>query len=204
MSTLITGLLMALENAVNTALQHDPATRQALTALNGKVLHVACTAPTQSVYVMFVGEHVELWSQFEGAADATLSGSASAFLQLWRARSKPTALTDSGVALTGDNAVMQTVQAISKGMDIDWEALLAAHTGDLIAHQVGQAVRGANFWLRSARREAERLVGEFLQYEQRSAPSRHEVQRFCDEVDELALRMDRLQARLDAQRGPQT
>lgn len=198
MSTLKAGLLMALESAVNNSLDYDPATRQALLALDGKVLHIACTAPAQSVYVLFIGNHVELWSLFEGVADTTLSGSASAFLQLWRARGKATALSDSGVTLTGDSGLMQQLQAISARLDIDWEALLADHTGDIVAHQLGQAVRGAGYWLRSARREAERLVSEYLQYENRSTPSRHEVARFCNEVDDLALRMDRLQARLDA------
>jgi len=198
MSTLKAGLLMALESAVNNSLAYDPATQQALRALDGKVLHIACSLPPQSVYVLFVGEHVELWSLFEGAADTTLSGSASAFLQLWRARGKPTALTESGVTLTGDTDVMQQLQAISAQLDIDWEALLADHTGDIVAHQLGQAMRGAGHWLRSARREAERLVSEYLQYENRSIPTRHDVQRFCDEVDDVVLRMDRLQARLDA------
>lgn len=200
MSPLKTGLLIALESAVNTSLQHDPATRHALSTVDGNVLQLACTAPAQSVYVMFVGEHVELWSHFDGKADTTLSGTASAFLQLWRHRESPTALHDSSVALTGDTALLQQLQSISHRLNIDWEALLATHTGDLVAHQVGQAVRGARYWLRSARQEAERLMGEFLQYEQRSTPSRHDVQRFCHEVDELSLRMDRLQARLAARR----
>lgn len=198
MSTLKAGLLMALESAVNNSLAYDPATQQALRALDGKVLHIACTLPQQSVYVLFVGEHVELWSLFEGAADTTLSGSASAFLNLWRARSKPTALTDSGIALTGDSSIMQRLQSISAMLDIDWEALLAEHTGDMIAHQLGQAMRGASYWLRSARREAERLVSEYLQYENRSIPTGHEVQQFCNDVDDVALRMDRLEARLNA------
>ncbi len=198
MSTLKTGLLMALESAVNNSLIYDPASQQALRTLDGKVLHIACTVPAQSVYVLFVGEHVELWSLFEGVADTTLSGTSNAFLQLWRARGKATALTSSGVTLTGDSNVIQQLQAISAQLDIDWEALLADHTGDIVAHQFGQAMRGAGYWLRSARREAERLLSEYLQYENNTIPSRHAVQRFCNDVDDLGLRMDRLQARLDA------
>lgn len=196
-STFKAGLLMALESAVNNSLAYDPATQQALTALDGKVLHIACTLPAQSVYVLFVGSHVELWSLFEGAPDTTLSGTASAFLQLWRARSKATALTDSGVSLTGDSVLLQQLQAISKSLDVDWEALLAEYTGDVIAHQLGRTARGAGYWLRGARREAERLMSEFLQFESNTVPSRHEVQGFCREVDELQLRMDRLQAGID-------
>lgn len=197
MSTFKAGLLMALESAVNNSLAYDPATRQALLALDGKVLHIVSSLPAQSVYVLFVGSHVELWSLFEGAPDTTLSGSASAFLQLWRARSKPTALSDSGVALSGDSALLQQLQGISKHLDIDWEALLAEYTGDVIAHQLGRTARGAGYWLRGARREAERLMSEFLQFESHTVPSRHEVQGFCREVDDLQLRMDRLQAGID-------
>jgi ubiquinone biosynthesis protein UbiJ len=199
-STFKAGLLMALESAVNKSLAYDPATQQNLQALDGKVLHIACTAPVQSVYVLFVGSHVELWSLFESSPDTTLSGTASEFLGLWRARSKTTALSDSGISLTGDSQLLQQVQQVAKHLDIDWEALLAEHTGDVIAHQLGRVARGAGHWLKMARSEAERLMSEFLQYESGTVPSRHEVQVFCNEVDELNLRMDRLQARLDALR----
>ena len=67
-STVKASLLMALESAVNNSLAYDPATQQSLLALDGKVLHLACTMPAQSVYVLFVGNHVELWSLFESAA----------------------------------------------------------------------------------------------------------------------------------------
>lgn len=199
MSTLKAGLLMALESAVNNSLAYDPATQQALQALDGRVLHIACTSPVQSVYVLFIGSHVELWTLFEGAADTTLSGTASHFLQLWRARSKPTALSESGIALTGDADLLQQLQQISRYLDIDWEGLLAQYTGDVIAHQIGRTARGAGYWLRGARREAERLLSEFLQFESQTVPSRHEVERFCRDVDALALRLDRLQARLQQQ-----
>ena len=196
-STLKAGLLMALESAVNNSLAYDPATQQSLIELDGKVLHIACTMPAESVYVLFVGNHVELWSLFESSADTTLSGTPSEFLALWRARSKTTALTDSGVTLTGDSTVLQQLQKISASLDIDWEALLAEHTGDVIAHQLGRFARGANSWFRGARREAERLMSEFLQFESNAVPSRHEVQGFCREVDDVQLRMDRLQAGID-------
>ena len=52
-------------------------------------------------------------------------------------------------------------------------------------------------WFRGARREAERLMSEFLQFESNTVPSRHEVQGFCREVDDVQLRMDRLQAGVD-------
>jgi ubiquinone biosynthesis protein UbiJ len=196
-STIKASLLMALETAVNSSLAYDPVTQQALTALDGKVLHIACTAPAQSVYVLFVGNHVELWSLFESLPDATLTGTPSGFLSLWRVREKATALTESGVTLSGDSMLLQQLQNISATLDIDWEALLAEHAGDVIAHQLGRAARSAGSWLQGARREAERLMSEFLQFESNTVPGRFEVQGFCRDVDDLQLRMDRLQAGID-------
>ena len=193
-ATLKAGVLLALERALNTSLALDPATQQALQALDGAVLHVVCTLPSHSVYVLFVDQHIELWSLFEGAADTTLSGSASEFFSLWRARKKITALADSGVTLAGDSLLLQQLQKIAEQLDVDWEALLAEHTGDVVAHQLGRAARKASVWFTGARREAERLAREFLQFESATVPSRHEVARFCHDVDDLQLRMDRLQA----------
>jgi ubiquinone biosynthesis protein UbiJ len=93
--------------------------------------------------------------------------------------------------------LLQQLQKISASLDIDWEALMAEHTGDVIAHQLGRFARGANAWFRGAQREAERLMSEFLQFESNTVPSRHEVQGFCHEVDDVQLRMDRLQAGVD-------
>lgn len=195
-STFKASLLMALESAVNNSLAYDPATQHALTRLDEKVLRIVCTAPEQTVYVLFVNNHIELWSLFESSCDTTLTGTPSAFLALWRLRHKTTALADSGVMLTGDSVLLQQLQAIAGTLDIDWEALMAEHTGDVIAHQIGRFARGANVWFHGARREAERLMSEFLQYESNTVPSRHEVQGFCREVDNLQLRMDRLQANI--------
>lgn len=197
-STLKTGVLLALERAINSSLAYDPMTQQALSVLDGKVLHVVCTVPAHSVYVLFVDAHVELWSLFEGVADTTLSGSLTAFLNLWRHRQRATALAESQVSLTGDTALLQQLQQIAATVDIDWEALLAEHTGDVIAHQLGRAARGASNWLSAARHEAERLLQEFLQFENQAAPSRHEVAQFCQDVDAVQLRMDRLQAGIAA------
>lgn len=193
-ATIKAGVLLAMERAINTSLALDPATQKALQTLDGLVLHIVCTLPSHSVYVLFVDQHVELWSLFEGAADTTLSGSASAFFSLWRLRHKTTALSESHVVLTGDSALLQRLQEIAAKLDIDWEALLAERTGDVVAHQLGRAVRHAGVWFSGARREAERLAREFLQFESDTVPSRHEVAGFCREVDDLQLRTDRLQA----------
>lgn len=203
-TTLKVGVLLALERAVNASIALDPATQKSLQALDGKVLHIVCTLPSHSVFVLFVDQHIELWSLFEGAADTTLSGSASAFFSLWRTRHKATALAESHVVLTGDSLLLQQLQNIAAHLDIDWEALLAERTGDVVAHQLGRAARQAGVWFTGARREAERLAREFLQFESATVPSRHEVASFCRDVDDLQLRMDRLQAGiavLQQQRG---
>mgnify|MGYP001072334169 CR=1 FL=1 len=193
-ATLKAGVLLALERALNASLALDPATQQALQALDGSVLHIVCTLPSHSVYVLFVDQHIELWSLFEGGVDTTLSGSASAFFSLWRSRNKITALVDSGVTLTGDSLLLQQLQKMSAQLDVDWEALLGEHTGDVVAHQLGRAARKASVWFTGARREAERLAREFLQFESATVPSRHEVNNFCRDVADMQLRMARLQA----------
>lgn len=117
-----------------------------------------------------------------------------AHFSLWRSRNKITALVDSGVTLTGDSLLLQQLQKMSAQLDVDWEALLAEHTGDVVAHQLGRAARKASVWFTGARREAERLAREFLQFESATVPSRHEVNNFCRDVADMQLRMDRLQA----------
>ncbi|MCB1155828.1 sterol-binding protein, partial [bacterium] len=87
-------------------------------------------------------------------------------------------------------------QAILDDMDIDWEEMLSRYTGDIVAHQLGNLVRGANRWLSRSAGVIEQDLGEYLQEEARSLPPRLEVQDWMNEVDAARSDLDRLEARI--------
>lgn len=187
--------LAAASAAINRALALDPASQRRLVALNGRVLEIACSQPTASVFLTVVDGDVALWSAAGREADTVLAGSLSQLLALVSRISSPTALSDAGVSLRGDSQVVQQWQALLAQLDIDLEALVAKGVGDVAAHQLGRGVRAAGQWLTDSHRELDRLISEFLQYEVETVPTAHELSQFAREVDDLRLRLDRLEAR---------
>ena len=81
-------------------------------------------------------------------------------------------------------------------LEIDWEEHLSRLTGDIIAHQIGNTVRGLFRW---GERSAEHLgqdAADYLQEETDILPVPWEVEGFIEEVDTLRSDIDRLEARV--------
>ena len=85
---------------------------------------------------------------------------------------------------------------MSSGLDIDWEEQLSKLTGDIIAHQLGNAARHGRRAFRFGLDTLEKDSGEYLQEELRLLPTRIETENFSDEVSRISMDVDRLAARL--------
>lgn len=193
-STLRTGFDAALEAAINTALKYDPGTRKRLGKLQGRVLAVSLTAPRLRLYLVIEQERLAVYSQWHGEITTELSGSALAFVRLLRDRSAtPAGL---GVAVVGSSALLAELQAIMRGLDIDWEEPLARLLGDSGAHGIGKSLRGARRWLHAALAGAPRAAAEAVSEEWQFTPPQAQFEAFVDDVTELALGAERLAARV--------
>jgi ubiquinone biosynthesis protein UbiJ len=81
-------------------------------------------------------------------------------------------------------------------MDIDWEAPLVNVLGDVAGHQLAQLLRGAFSWGQEASQSLRRQLSEFILEEGRLSPPKAELEYFYNEVQNLSLRVERLQSRL--------
>ena len=127
-----------------------------------------------------------------------LMGEADAHLHIWLwdwLSAGPQTPTD---PIGGDPALAQAFIQALRALDIDWEEALSHLTGDLIAHQTGQAVRGAKDQARSFQEKAWATLREYLQYELKLLPLPHEVAHFEKDIDELSQRVDALTHRVEA------
>lgn len=98
----------------------------------------------------------------------------------------------------GDNALAQAFIQALRQLDIDWEEALSHLTGDLIAHQTDEAVRGARDQVRSFQEKAWATLREYLQYELKLLPLPHEVVHFEKDLGELTRRVDALTHRVES------
>lgn len=189
-----TAALAGLEKLINTALRYDPGTRNALGTLSGQVLAISLTAPSLTVYLTAREPGISLMGQWEGEVHTQLRGSLPALINL--ARSQRTSFADSGVEVIGNTALLIELQRLLNNLDIDWEEALSELLGDIAGHQGATIIRGGVNYLRERSTSIQRLVSEFLTEELKSSPSRNELDAFYQDVDELRLQAERLEAKV--------
>ncbi len=131
-----------IAKALNRALEYDPLTPQKLSRAAGKSLLIASTAPRFTVSLLFTDSQLIIMPSDECAAPAMLSGTAPALIRLLLAGDIEAA-EKCQVEVNDDDELIPTLLSLSRNIDIDWEALLAEHTGDVAAHFVGETLRKA-------------------------------------------------------------
>lgn len=187
--------LRTLETLVNQALRHDPATRQRLTALAGKLIHIETEAPALQVMIEIQGERIRLTPESRQTPHVTIEAHTLELLRL--AISQQPQLIGGPLRVQGQVQVLEQLQGIARQLDIDWEAPLAAFFGDVAGHQLGQRARGLFDFARTAARTFVRNSTEYLQEERALLPVRWEVDELTEAAEDLRADSDRLQARLD-------
>ncbi len=208
LSKLPAGLLQAacvpFEAAINHVLRYDPVALNALSRQQGRLLCVRIDA-VNPLLIRIVDNGIVLslahsngnepGADGQGSADATLSGSAAGFFALARASDKAHALISSAIDMDGDSEFALALTRIAQNLDIDWEALITPLTGGLLAHQLGKGLRGLLNWGKSSAPAYCNAVKEYLEDEAQLLTPEPLAAQFADEVDQLRLATDRLEAR---------
>lgn len=188
--------LAALEVALNRYLALDPETVQRLGTLAGKVIGLELSDLGVTLYVVPNARGLQLLGRYEGAPEVLIAGTSLNLLRTSAATRKDTALFSGDVVMRGDVAVGQAFQEVLEHIDIDWEEHLAQITGDVLAHHIGNVVRGALDTGRQAVSALTQDLGEYLQEETRLLPTRVEMDEFLARVDTLRNDAERLAARV--------
>ena len=98
--------------------------------------------------------------------------------------------------LSGDLQVAERYAQLLKLARPDLEGEAAKWLGDVPAHALGEAVRGAGSWLERAAGALRMNTAEYLQEESRAMPAPLEAQAFYADVERLRDDVERAAARL--------
>lgn len=199
---LIAECLTLIEVAIKQAVKTDPVAARRLAELQGQVLEVQLTSPFLQLFILPVADGIE-FTQSDLVADCQISGAWVDFLAIAEDEHR---LFGSGVQIHGNQQLVKSLKEILSELEIDWEALLADHLGDLPAHQLARIFGSAKRYAEHSSRLLLADLSDYLHEEIRVAPPKAELQQFYQGVDELRLRADRLQARvqlLEAERSVQ-
>ncbi len=189
-----TAAFASAEKIINAALAYDPATRIALSRLAPKILAINVTTPAITLFFVPTENGVRLLGHCEADITTQLQGSPSALLALLK--SERMNLKDSGVQVTGNTLFLAELQQILQALDIDWEEILSQVFGDIIGHQSAEFIRHKIGWAKDRATNITRLTREFLTEELHALPSKPEVAFFNQQVDDLRLGVDRVDARI--------
>lgn len=198
-----TPLAVVFEAALNRYLALDPDSQRQLATLSGKAVAVELTDLGWEWVLLAESDSLRVHSSYEGPVAARLCGSSSALLHMSRGAGSRTAFSSGTVEFNGDVELGQRIKALFDNIEIDWEEHLSKLTGDVVAHNIGHAVRRTRAW---GTQTLATLVQDFAEYQQQEArnlPAADEVAEFLSAVDTLrddtarvAQRIARLQQRL--------
>jgi ubiquinone biosynthesis protein UbiJ len=196
MSELATAVAATLEVAINQVLQLDPETFDRLRTLQGKVIAIELRGLDITLYLIPGDDGLNVFGDFEGEPDTTLRGTPLAMARMGLATHAGDVLFAGDVEISGDVELGQQFRDILDGLDVDWEEHLSRLTGDMVAHKVGNLVRGAMQWGRNTMDTLGQDAAEYLQEESRDLPNRIEIEDFLAQVDTLRTDVDRAEARV--------
>ena len=162
--------------------------------LQGKSLQVNIEGITNIRAAVF-GGRLGLMAGDDSAADAVISGSVPALLQLFRGglRRDPSA---PAAQIRGDAETANQFRELFLLARPDLEEELSRFVGDFPARRISQMAQGAITFLRRARRAAGENIAEYLQEESQVLVNATELDEFLQGVDQLRDTADRVEARI--------
>jgi ubiquinone biosynthesis protein UbiJ len=189
-------LISLLERAIAHYLALDPETLKRLSALSGKIIKIELTDWQTVLYLLPSAAGIAIQSHYAKKHDAGIKGTLFELVRLRLSDEKTSAALAKKLEIEGDIHLAQMFNHILQQIEIDWEELISAFTGDIVAHRIGSFARGLKRWSLQTKKSLGSNLTEYLQEESAHLPTREEVEDFFADVAELQHDLARLEARL--------
>ena len=196
-------LLKLINNAVQKYLDSDPEIAAKLGQYEGQSLLV-CLIDIDKQFVVLPGPSCLTVSEYEMNEDeenkqtftTIIQASIISLIRIASGANYQALLNNGSLKIEGDLGFANQLHSIFKQVEIDWEEVASKYVGDSVAYQVGVfAKRFGEYGKRSA--DNFRLdVSEYLQEESRMLPTKVEINRFLNDVDDYDAHVQRLEARI--------
>jgi ubiquinone biosynthesis protein UbiJ len=190
-------LLRPAASMINRQIAAKSPARQLCAGLAGRVMALRVSNTALAMYLVADENQVMLSAAYNEDPDVVITGSLLALTRL-AGPDGDAMIRDGEVELIGDALVAQQFQKLLRYGRPDIEEELSGVVGDVAAHGIGEFIRSVGEWGRQARDTMRQNVGEYLQEESRSVPSRDEVDAFRGQVDALRDDVARFEARIGA------
>ncbi len=183
-----------IETELNRCVSESTAARELLARLRGTSFAVHVEGLGLTAVLHADDERLRLDSDAANAS-ATLRATPLDLLRLLRADGA-SGVKRTRADLSGALAVAERFAKLLKLARPDLEEEVAKWIGDVPAHALGEAARGAAAWLKRAGAALRMNTAEYLQEEARAMPAPLEAQAFYADVERLRDDVERADARL--------
>jgi ubiquinone biosynthesis protein UbiJ len=191
-----TTALTGLESTLNGYLKLDPTALERMSALAGKIIAIELRGLDIVFYLLPGQAGVTVRGTVDTSPDTTLRGTPLSLIRLGLIKDQHNLLFSGDVEIFGDTETGQRFKEILDTMDIDWEEQLSRIVSDVVAHKVGNVVRGIQDWSTQTIDSLNADITEYMQEESRMLPHREEVDEFLSSIDTLRADTDRLEKRV--------
>ena len=188
--------LEGAETLINAALTKDPASKQALTKLEGQVLLVKSTLPPLTIAIEPTATGIQLHDNWDGNVAVTINGTLIAMAAIAVNAKESISFSGTGVNVSGNLDTLHQLNKIMGDVDIDWEGALAEIIGDVPAHLIAKGIRNSAVIRKDIVTRASTGVVEVAQEEFNLTPSKNEFEAMIPDIRQLSADADRLAARV--------
>ena len=184
-----------VEAELNRCIGESTAARELLARLQGTSFAVHVEGLGLTAVLHADGERLRVDADALGAT-ATLRAAPLDLLRLVGSEGGVSGVKRTRAELSGDLEVAERYAKLLKLARPDLEEEVSKWLGDVPAHALGEAVRGARAWLARAGAALTMNAAEYLQEESRAMPAPLEAQAFYSDVERLRDDVERAAARL--------
>lgn len=188
--------LEGAETLINAALTKDPASKQALTKLEGQVFLVESTLPPLTIAIEPTATGIQLHDNWDGNVTVTINGTLIAMAAIAVNAKESISFSGTGVNVSGNLDTLHQLNKIMGDVDIDWEGALAEIIGDVPAHLIAKTVRNSVVIRQDIVTRASTGLVEVAQEEFNLTPSKNEFETIIPDIRQLSADADRLAARV--------
>ncbi|HSW69166.1 MAG TPA: SCP2 sterol-binding domain-containing protein [Gammaproteobacteria bacterium] len=185
-----------LEKTINHYLALDPETGNRLLVLKDKIVTIELLGIHLTVQIIFTEKNIQLeWENFL-KPDLMIRGTPLNFLHMSAARNQRKQFFAEDIVIEGNMELAQQVLAVFDDLEIDWEEYASRWVGDVPAYQAGRLSRKIKNFGKKIGQTFSYNLNEYLHEESNLFPAAEALQDFFQEIDELRLEVDRLEARI--------
>lgn len=193
-----TPLLNALNLGIETYLHADPLSSARLARLQGKAFSLTLTPLNITFYGLCTADDLILTNEAPNNLLAHIKGTPwqLAAMTLSRPNERHRFFADD-IEISGDAEFAQQIMHLFDAVHIDWEEMVSQCVGDGPAFRLSQAFKVTRSWFTSSLQSFIHNVDDYIHDEKACAPHPFAVDDFLNDVDDVRMHTERLEARLN-------